>query len=121
MLEVINRARRGEHFFETRIFDGSDNGDKSLYTSTVVGTAVGVTPDDPDAANAGILKQEKTWPVTIAYFDDENTADALPTYRMSFKLYENGVSRDLTMDYGDFVLKGNLVKLDFLPMMTCNR
>jgi hypothetical protein len=38
---------------------------------------------------------------------------------MSFKLYENGVSRDLRMDYGDFVLKGNLVKLDFLPADAC--
>ena len=78
-----------------------------------------MSADDPDAANAGLLKAEKTWPVTIAYFDDAKGADALPTYRMSFKLYANGVSRDLTMDYGDFVLKGNLVKLDMLPEVAC--
>jgi len=119
MLEVIERARKGEHFFEARIFDGSDDADKALYTSTIVGSPVSVGADDSDAANAGILKAEKTWPVTIAYFDDEKTKDALPTYRMSFKLYENGVSRDLTMDYGDFVLKGSLVKLDFLPVAPC--
>jgi len=38
---------------------------------------------------------------------------------MSFKLYANGVSRDLLMDYGDFSLKGTLVKLDFLPEDNC--
>ncbi|MFM2278084.1 MAG: hypothetical protein RLZZ444_315 [Pseudomonadota bacterium] len=119
MLEVIERARKGEHFFETRIFDGSENGDKALFTSTVVGSPIGVLPGDPDAENAGTLKSEKTWPVTIAYFDENKTSDALPTYRMSFKLYPNGVSRDLTMDYGDFVLKGNLVKLDMLPEEAC--
>ena len=43
------------------------------------------------------------WPVTIAYFNDDATGDALPIYRMEFKLYENGITRDLTMDYGDFV------------------
>jgi hypothetical protein len=84
-----------------------------------VGSPVGVTADDPDANNAGKLAADKTWPVTIAYFDDKPSEDALPTYRMSFKLYPNGVSRDLTMDYGDFVLKGNLVKLDFLPQGDC--
>lgn len=118
MLEVINTARAGKHFFEARVFDGSDNGDKTVFTTTVVGSPTGVQPGDPDASSAGKLKDEKTWPVTIAYFNDEK-ADGLPTYRMSFKLYDNGVSRDLTMDYGDFALTGRLVKLDFLPETTC--
>ena len=118
MLEVINTARSGKHFFEARVFDGSDNGDKTVFTTTVVGSPTAVQPDDPDAKSAGKLKDEKTWPVTIAYFNDEK-ADGLPTYRMSFKLYDNGVSRDLTMDYGDFALSGHLVKLDFLPESKC--
>jgi len=118
MLEVIKTARSGKHFFEARVFDGSDNGDKTVFTTTVVGSPTAVLPDDPDAKSAGKLKDEKTWPVTIAYFNDEK-ADGLPTYRMSFKLYDNGVSRDLTMDYGDFALSGHLVKLDFLPESKC--
>jgi hypothetical protein len=118
MLEVIRMARSGKHFFEARVFDGSDNGDKTVFTTTVVGSPIGVAPDDPDAKSAGKLKDEKTWPVTIAYFNDEK-ADGLPTYRMSFKLYDNGVSRDLTMDYGDFALSGHLVKPDFLPESKC--
>ena len=118
-LDVINRAEKGEHFFEARVFDGSDNGDKTLFTSTVMGSPISQTSDDSDAANAGKLKAEKTWPVTIAYFDDATGTDGTPTYRMSFKLYANGVSRDLLMDYGDFSLKGTLVKLDFLPESSC--
>ncbi|MBX9457148.1 MAG: cell envelope integrity EipB family protein [Rhizobium sp.] len=118
MLEVIRLARSGKHFFEARIFDGSDNGDKAVFTTTVVGSPTAVLPDDSDAKSAGRLKDEKTWPVTIAYFNDEK-ADGLPTYRMSFKLYDNGISRDLTMDYGDFALSGKLVKLDFLPESKC--
>ena len=35
----------------------------------------------------------------------------MPEYRISFKLYENGLTRDLEMDYGDFVIKGKLVDL----------
>lgn len=119
MLELIKRARNGEHFFEARVFDGSENGDKTVFTSTIVGSPVGAQPGDPDADYAGKLKTEKAWPVTIAYFNDDEKADGLPTYRMSFKLYDNGVSRDLVMDYGDFALAGRLVKLDFLPETTC--
>ena len=118
MLEVIKTARSGKHFFEARVFDGSDNGDKTVFTTTVVGSPMAVEPDDPDAKSAGKLKDLKTWPVTIAYFNDEK-ADGLPTYRMSFKLYDNGVSRDLIMDYGDFALSGHLVKLDLLPESKC--
>jgi len=118
-LDVIQMAEKGQHFYEARIFDGSDDADKTLVTSTMVGSPMASQPNDPDLAAIGKLKNEKPWPVTIAYFDDNKSGDALPSYRMSFKLYPNGVSRDLTMDYGDFVLKGNLVKLDFLPEKTC--
>jgi hypothetical protein len=31
-------------------------------------------------------------------------AKSLPEYQIAFKLYENGVTRDLLMDYGDFSL-----------------
>lgn len=114
-LDVINLARKGVHYYEAKIYDGSDDADKTLYTTTVVGPPVADSGADPDIANAQELKNQNPWPVTIAYFNDDKGTDVTPNYRMSFKLYPNGVSRDLTMDYGDFVLKGTLVKLDFLP------
>ncbi len=46
--------------------------------------------------------------MSVAYFDDKTGKDQLPTYRVSFKLYENGITRDLVMDYGDFILSGKL-------------
>ncbi len=57
--------------------------------------------------------------MTIAYFTDEASGDALPVYRMSFKLYENGVTRDLTMDYGDFALSGKLAELEVFDTAEC--
>lgn len=116
MIEVIDKARAGIHIFETRVFDGSDTGDKSLYTTTIVGDLVKPQPgqSDTDAANAGVLAKQAYWPVTVAYFNDKSGKDQLPTYRVSFKLYENGITRDLVMDYGDFVLSGKLAELDLL-------
>ena len=119
MLEVIARAKKGERFFESRIFDGSDSGDKTLMTTTVVGKKEMPKAGDVDADKAGDFAGQGFWPVSIAYYNDAGEGDALPVYRMSFKLYENGITRDLTMDYGDFVLSGKLAKLELLKQSEC--
>lgn len=119
MLEVIDRAKNGDKFFETRVFDGSDAGDKALYTTTIVGKQVASSGTDGDAAKAGIMAKDSYWPVTVSYFDDKSGSDQLPTYRVTFKLYANGITRDLTMDYGDFVLSGKLSNLELLKQEAC--
>ena len=59
-----------------------------------------------------MLTAEKFWPVDIAYFDEATEGgEDTPEYRISFKLYENGLTRDLDMDYGDFTIHGQLVDL----------
>jgi hypothetical protein len=114
MLDIIRNAKEDKRIFETRVFDGSENGDQSLLTSTVIGKPETPEKSDADAGNAGEFAQTQYWPVTIAYFNDGAAGDPTPVYNMSFKLYENGITRDLTMDYGDFALQGSLVKLEVL-------
>jgi hypothetical protein len=48
--------------------------------------------------------------VTISYFT-QGDGDRTPVYTISFELYENGISRALKLDYGDFALKGDLQSL----------
>ena len=119
MLDVIQNAKEGKRFFEARVFDGSDDGDKSLATTTIVGKQVTPVADETDAGNAGAFARTAFWPVTIAYFNENAKTDALPVYRMSFKLYENGITRDLTMDYGEFSLTGRLAKLELFKQQEC--
>lgn len=119
MLEVIEHAKKGERFFESRIYDGSDSGDKTLMTTAVVGKKEMPKAGDPDADKAGSFSKQAFWPVSIAYYNDTREGDALPVYRMSFKLYENGITRDLTMDYGEFVLSGKLAKLELFKQQEC--
>ncbi|TCR85430.1 cell envelope integrity EipB family protein [Rhizobium sp. BK376] len=119
MLDIIQNAKIGKNFFEARVFDGSDDGDKSLVATTVVGKQETPAADDADADKAGAFAKTPFWPVTVAYFNEKSSGDAMPVYRMSFKLYENGITRDLTMDYGDFVLTGKLSKLEVLDTKAC--
>lgn len=122
MLEVIRNARNGNRFFEARIFDGSENGDQSMITNTVIGPQQQPQKEDAgDAAKAGEFADAAYWPVSIAYFNDGGSGDTTPVYSMSFKLYDNGITRDLTMDYGDFVLSGSLSRLDLLDKPNCDQ
>jgi cytochrome c5 len=114
MLDIIGQAKQDKRVFETRVFDGSENGDQSLLTSTIIGKSEMPEKGDADAGAAGDFAKAPYWPVTIAYFNDGAAGDPTPVYNMSFKLYENGITRDLTMDYGDFSLTGSLVKLELL-------
>jgi hypothetical protein len=126
LVDLIHRAKTGETFYETSIFDGSEDADKAMTTTVVVGKQTTTANSDPEFKALHALGTEKFWPVDIAYFDEtsEDGGEDTPEYRISFKLYENGLTRDLEMDYGDFVIRGQLVDLAvFEPdaKSPCNR
>jgi len=123
MIDVISKAKSGEKFFESQIFDGSEDADKNLFTTTIIGKQVAPEPNtvDSDADKTGQFATLPYWPIVISYFDGVSGKDETPTYRMSFKLYENGVTRDLTMDYGDFILTGKLSSMEVLPAEECKK
>jgi EipB-like len=118
LAELIERAEAGDSFYETSLFDGTDQGDRLMKTSVVIGKKTANAKDDAELIKAAPLKDQQFWPVTIAYFDptEETGGEAEPQYRITFKLYENGITRDLEMDYGDFALKGAMTELDMLPV-----
>lgn len=119
MIELIDKARKGERFYESRIYDGSDEGDKAMITTTILGDKQPVEGSDAEAKQAGDLADDAFWPVSMSYFEETAEGDGLPVYSIAFKLYENGVTRDLTMDYGDFVLQGQLAQLDIYDPEPC--
>ncbi|MBC2885070.1 cell envelope integrity protein EipB [Ochrobactrum sp. CM-21-5] len=110
MEELIGKAEAGERFYQTSLFDASEDADRVVATTVVVGKEQRAANDETKVM--GKLSTDQVWPVTIAYFDDKEKQDGLPIYRINFKLYRNGITRDLTMDYGDFSMRGKLVKLD---------
>jgi hypothetical protein len=113
LVDLLERAAAGETFYETTIFDGSDEADRLMTTTVVIGQKGTTQESDPERTLLGALADESFWPVDIAYFD-LTTGEELPSYRVSFKLYENGFTRDLLMDYGDFAIKGRLAQLELL-------
>ena len=123
LVELIGKANKGETFYETNLFDGSDDADKVMTTTVIVGKKAGsAAATDPELPALKTLSSQSYWPVDIAYFDEENDGgEEIPQYRISFKLHENGITRDLVMDYGDFSMKGKLVDLTVfdVPAQSC--
>lgn len=114
LMELIGKASEGQTFYETSLFDGSEDADKVMTTTVVVGKQAEAQADDPELKALQNLSNEKYWPVDIAYFnpiEGEASGEETPEYHISFKLHANGLTRDLTMDYGDFSMKGKLVDL----------
>lgn len=120
LFDMLERAARGESIYETTIYDGSDDADRSLTTSVIIGRKAGPVAGDPEAGAYKAGAPDPAWPVTIAYYDPQSDdGGELPIYRITFKLQEDGVTRDLLMDYGDFSLKGRLVELDMRGPAVC--
>lgn len=120
MLDMIRRAEAGENFYETTLFDGSVDADRAMTTTVIVGRQSQSTADDPETKAYGKVQPAPYWPVTVAYFDpkDEQGGET-PTYRIEFKLQADGITRDLVMDYGDFVMRGKLVDLAVMKPSAC--
>jgi hypothetical protein len=108
--ELIRAARAGERLVTRQVFDGS--GEDALTSATAVIGAVR-TAKRPDGH-----KKERRWPVSLAYFP-YGSEDALPQFELAFELAENGVLRDVTLDYGDFTLKAELEKLETFAPPAC--
>jgi hypothetical protein len=124
MVRVILAARAGKNILDFPVYDGSDTGDKVFDTLSVIGPKIAPNERLHDDAAAGqqALAKVPRWPVTISYFDSakkaENT-EQTPAYAIGFELYDNGISRALTLDYNDFVVGGKLTSLEIKTPKPC--
>jgi hypothetical protein len=119
-LALIEAARAGRALFQARIYDGSEKGRKVYETTAFIGTMVAPGADaklETVAKDKG-LGDLASWPVSMGYFEPK-AGDLTPSYQIDFRLYENGVSRDLLIDYGDFSIHGTLTALEYLKAPEC--
>jgi hypothetical protein len=124
MVRVIGAARAGKSVLNFPVYDGSETGDKVFDTLSVIGRKIAPNERNHDDAAAGEprLASVPRWPVTISYFEKEKKEDSseqTPAYAIGFELYENGISRALTLDYNDFVVNGKLSSLEIKDTKPC--
>jgi len=115
IIAILDAAQGGEAILESAVFDGGDEGDDIHDTLAVIGAPLG--PDEGSAFSQ--LTRTQRWRVTLSYFDRGEAGDGMPGYVAGFDLHENGVTTDLTMDFGDFALAGTMTSIEFLETAPC--
>jgi hypothetical protein len=123
MRGILLAARAGQSLLDLGIYDGSENGEKIYQSLTVIGRKITAEDHKPTDAAAGqaALDHMERWPVTISYFDkSDKNGEQTPAYTISFELYNNGISRALVLDYGDFAVSGEMTSLDIKPTKPCH-
>ncbi|MBO0765342.1 MAG: cell envelope integrity EipB family protein [Hyphomicrobiaceae bacterium] len=122
-IALIQAAREGKSSFRANLYDGSEKGEKVYDTVAALGRsqAPGANRKLAEAAGTAPLNTVQAWPVSIAYFEPRSEGmDALPVYEIAFLMFENGVSRKLHIDYGDFALEGDLTEIAFHEPSKCD-
>jgi len=120
-IALIDKALAGQSVFQARIYDGSEKGRKVYDTTAFIGKLVKPGTDEEKLeapAKEKKLGELPSWPVSIGYFEPKS-GDLMPSYQIDFRLYENGVSRNLLIDYGDFSIQGTLTSLEYLTPKEC--
>jgi len=118
-LVLIARAQAGEQFLARKVFDGAAIENAGQITA-VIGPELHPDPHAPKPLDSPLL-QRPSWRVSLAFFSaDSGKSDAdTPDYQLTMRLLDNGVSQDMSLDYGDYILKAKLDDIEPLPKPSC--
>ncbi len=116
---ILSAARQEQQFLSAEIYEGGGENDGADTATAIIG------PPQATASEDGLTRGLRSWPVSVAYFNAGVKAEAkelgeeTPAYQISFRLFENGVTQNLVMDYGDYALSGTLDRLEPLERPKC--
>ncbi len=127
MQALLDAARSGQKSLARQVFDGTSDSDYYQVVSSIgAGTNIKAARQaEGTTKNAGEHKSVLSatsgltwWPVQVSYYSLKQN-EGLPEFEMAFKLYDNGVSADLTLDYGAFALFASLQRIDAYKRPDC--
>ncbi len=126
MQSLIEAARAGERQVSRQVFDGTSESDYYHVVSSIgAGTTSKASRQVEKAAPEEMPKSVQAavsgltwWPVQVSYYSPEQN-EGLPEFEMAFRLYDNGVSADVTLDYGAFALFAALQRVDAYKPPDC--
>ena len=112
-LELLERAHAGETFFVAEVFDGTSDGGLSEVSSVIGG---GFEAPGPEARVISPLLLRPGWSVNLAYFGSETPE---PNVELSIEVLDNGVVRQMIVDYGSFAMTATPVFLEAIDQSSC--
>ena len=110
---LIERARAGDRLASAQVFDGG-----AVETAAPVSAAIGSPLARTGGKPGQALLDRPSWRLRLAYFLPDPEAET-PDYEESISLLDNGVVRDMLIDYGDYALRVTLDDIEPLPKPRC--
>jgi hypothetical protein len=110
----VDAARKGEKILSRIVFDGASE-EGMFEINAVIG---GLTPVATPNPKLVFSPNTKYWPMRLAFFSMKAGVE-LPDYQTTVHLLENGIARELLLDYGNFKIRGTLDKVEFPPKPSC--
>jgi hypothetical protein len=101
---ILKAALVGKKFLALPLFDGTGP-DGAQDTSVVISSW-----SPPEAGKWPALAMLPSGRVQVAFFD-RAAGTQQPDYEVGMRYWENGIADDLSMDFGDFVMTGQLSEL----------
>src|SRR5713101_2276800 len=113
-IQLLDKAQAGENFVSKHVFDGA-TAESAVLVSAVIGPKVA---PDAEAAKKSPLLNRPGWRVRLAFFPADPKVEK-PDYELGMLLLDNGVSRDMVIDYGDYAIHATLNDIEALPKPGC--
>jgi hypothetical protein len=116
---LIERAQAGDNFVARKVLDGASE-DNAIDVTAVIGGPQTAEAGAADATLKSPLLARPSWRMRLAFFPPDGAPDTdQPDYEIGMRLLDNGVSRDMTLDYGDFAVRAILDEIEPLPKPSC--
>ena len=110
---IIEAAARAPTIVSLTVFDGLTE-PRPFQVNAVIGR-----PQPPAASpDMAALKGLNWWPLNMAFFP-LGTAAAEPQQEYGMRMFENGVGDRLLLDFGDFTLRANLIRVELGEKPAC--
>jgi EipB-like len=116
---LIERAVAGDNFVARKVLDGASE-DNAVDVTAVIGGPQTAEAGAGEAKLKSPLLARPSWRARLAFFPPEGAPDTdKPDYEIGMRLLDNGVSRDMLLDYGDFAVRAILDEIEPLPKPNC--
>jgi len=109
---MLDAGMHGKKFFSVPLFDGTTD-DGPQHTFVVILGRHGPIVKNPFSGLAGLSSTN----VDIAFYERKHS-DQNPDFRSQMLYYDDGVANNIMMDFGDFVMRGELEHLN-IPASNC--
>jgi hypothetical protein len=116
-LLLLERAQSGEQFVAQPVFDGASDENAGIVSAVIGGAQTAAAGAAEEPVKSTLLARQ-SWRVRLAFFSAASPDDK-PDYELGMRLLDNGISRDMVLDYNEFAIKAKLDEIEALPKPSC--